>query len=390
MSANFLQSWVPGWYAAPQRMLSAGLAGRGLRQLIHLNAGGQAIRLRLSNRYGNEPVTLADVFVARSIQGPMVSNHSVQLMFSGHTNAVLDAGTEIASDPVSMDVEAFSVLAISFRLEKGDALTGHMISSQTSYISSMDPLQLPTELSFIEYPLSTSSWWLITGIDVLSSTPLKAVVAFGSSTTDGAGSTPNTNGRWPDYLARRLKEAGGSRYMTVLNAGLSGNQLTSSHNQNFGQLGGLCVPDFIFGEAGLVRYEWDLAAQPGATDLILHIGSNDLRAGVNAASIIEGFKQIVRSARKHYQKIFGTTILPGGYTEEQNEQRKIVNDWVSREGNQLFDATFDMASTLPAQTDEAKLDPTYDSGDGIHPNNNGYERMANAIDISKLSGSDLF
>jgi lysophospholipase L1-like esterase len=99
-------------------------------------------------------------------------------------------------------------------------------------------------------------------------------------------------------------------------------------------------------------------------------------------------KQIIQNARMHYRKVFGTTILPGGYTKEQNEQRKIVNDWVSGEGNQLFDATFDMASTLPAQTDEAKLDPAYDSGDGIHPNNNGYERMANAIDIAKLSGSD--
>lgn len=389
MSADSPQSWVAGWYAAPQRMLSAGLAGRGLRQLVHLKASGQAIRLRLSNRYGNEPVTLADVFVARSIQGPMVSKHSVQLMFSGQTNVVLDAGAEVTSDPVSMDVEAFGVLAISFHLEKGDALTGHMISSQTSYISSVEPLQLPTELSSMKYPLSTSSWWLITGIDVLSSTPLNAVVAFGSSTTDGAGSTPNTNGRWPDYLARRLKEAGGSRYMAVVNAGLSGNQLTSSDNQNFSQLGGIRIPDFMLGEAGLVRYEWDLASQSGATDLILHIGSNDLRAGVNAASIIEGFKQIVQNARMHYQKVFGTTILPGGYTEEQNEQRKIVNAWVYGEGSQLFDATFDMASTLPAQTDEAKLDPAYDSGDGIHPNNNGYERMANAIDIAKLSGSDL-
>jgi lysophospholipase L1-like esterase len=386
MSADLPQRWVAGWYAPPQRMLSAGLAGRQLRQLIHLNAGGQAIRLRLSNRYGNEPVTLTGVSVAKSIQGPLVGGHSVQLKFGGQTDLVLDPGAERTSDPVSMNVEAFTDLAITFRLKEGDAQTGHMISSQTSYISSAATLQFPTELAFMEYPLSTNSWWLVTGIDVLPSKPMNAVVAFGSSTTDGAGSTPNTNGRWPDYLARRLKEAGELRYMAVVNAGLSGNQLTSSENENLDQDSEFKMPKFVLGEAGLLRYNWDLASQSGATDLILHIGSNDLRAGVLAVTIVEGYKQIVESARRGYKKVFGTTILPGGYTPAQNERRKIINDWMSEKGNHLFDAVFDMASPLRALTDDAKLDPAYDSGDGIHPNNLGYKRMADAIDIAKLSG----
>lgn len=58
----------------------------------------------------------------------------------------------------------------------------------------------PTEVTFLAIPL------LITGIDVLPSAPLNAVVAFGSSTTDGVGSTPNANRRWPDELARRLRK----------------------------------------------------------------------------------------------------------------------------------------------------------------------------------------
>lgn len=386
MSASFPQRWVAGWYAPPQRMLPAGLAGRRLRQLIHLNAGGQAIRLRLSNRYGNIPVTLTGVSVAKSIHGPLIGEYSVQLMFGGQTDLVLDPGAERTSDPVSMVVEAFSVLAVSFYLKEGDALTGHMVSSQTSYITSADITQFPTELAFMEYPLSTHSWWLITGMDVLPSRPINAVVAFGSSTTDGAGSTPDTNGRWPDYLARRLKGAGGLQYMAVVNAGLSGNQLTSSENESLVQNGGFKMPKFVLGEAGVVRYNWDLASQPGATDLILNIGSNDLRAGVQAVTIIEGYKQIVENARRGYKRVFGSTILPGGYTLAQNEQRKLVNDWISEQETQLFDAVFDMASPLRDSTDDAKLNPAYDSGDGIHPNNLGYKTMADAIDITELSG----
>jgi hypothetical protein len=48
--------------------------------------------------------------------------------------------------------------------------------------------------------------------------------------------------------------------MAVVNAGLSGNQLTSSDNRNFRQLGGVRIPEFMLGEAGLVRYEWDLTS----------------------------------------------------------------------------------------------------------------------------------
>ena len=37
---------------------------------------------------------------------------------------------------------------------------------------------------------------------------LGAVVAFGDSITDGTRSTPDTNNRWPDHLARRLLAQG--------------------------------------------------------------------------------------------------------------------------------------------------------------------------------------
>lgn len=387
MAAKAAEHWVAGWYAPPNQMLPAGLTGRKLRQVIHLHAGGQAIRLHLSNRYGDKPITLANVSVAKSIQGPVIGKDTAQVVFSGQTKIVLEPGTERTSDPVSMHVEAFTTLAVSFHLVDGDPLTGHLFASRTSYVSADTTKQYPAELAFLEYPLMTNSWWLITGLDVMSSLPLNAVVAFGSSTTDGVGSTPNTNGSWPDYLARRLKEAGGTKYMAVINAGLSGNQLTTSENESLGLVPELNMPKFMFGDAGLRRYDWDLASKSGATDLIVNIGSNDLRAGIQAASIIEAYKQIAKRARKDFQKVFGTLILPGGYTPEQSEQRQIVNDWMTEHGLQYFDAIFDMASPLRAEADHTKLDPAYDSGDGIHPNNEGYRLMADAIDITKLSGS---
>lgn len=378
-------NWVRAWYAAPCQMFSANLSGRTLRQIIHLHAGGEQLRLCLSNRYGDAPVTLSSLSVGQVFSGPPAAPGKISVRFEGHPTVTLEPGREVVSDPVPLRVEALSDLAITFFLAQGESLTGHMSAQQTSYISGIgDVSAMPEEAAFLAYPLQTTSWWLLTGIDVLPSLPLNAVVAFGSSTTDGFASTLNANRRWPDYLARRLRDAGGTRVMPVVNAGLSGNQLTSSE---FPQTGGTGIPSFLFGEAGRQRLAWDVLTQPGATDLIMHIGSNDLRIGVSGAALIEAFQQIARQARNTYQRVFGTTILPGGYPPLQVEQRQIVNTWMRQQGTQWFDGVFDFATSLCSPDDEAVLHPAYDSGDGVHPNDEGYRLMADAVDISQLTGS---
>ncbi len=386
LETDTLTNWVGAWYAAPTRMFSANLSGRTLRQIIHLHTSGEQIRLHLSNRYGDAPVTLSSISVGQVLSGPQVRPGESAVRFEGRTTITLEPGQEVVSDPVFLPVEAFSTLAITFFLAQGESLTGHVSAQQTSYVSGIgDVTATPGEAAFLAYPLLTASWWLITGVDVLPSAPLNAVVAFGSSTTDGVGSTLNANRRWPDYLARRLMDAGGTCHMSVLNAGISGNQLTSSEIPG---IGGMGMPPFLFGEAGRQRLAWDVMQQPGATDLIVHIGSNDLRFGVLGETVIQGLQQVVTQARTRYQKIFGTTILPGGYPAEQVKQRQLVNTWIREQGNHWFDAVFDFATPLRvSEDDDARLNPAYDSGDGIHPNDQGYQLMAAAVDISQLTGS---
>ncbi len=387
--------WVGAWYAAPSRMLKADLSGRTLRQIVHLQAGGEQLRLRLSNRYGDGTVTIASISVGRVLQGPIVVPEERVVCFAGQTMVTLEPGQEVISDPVFLQVEAFSNLVITFYVAQGESLTGHWTAQQTSYVSGLGNVtEVPAEATFLAYPLQTTSWWMISGIDVLPSTQLNAVVAFGSSTTDGVGSTLDANRRWPDYLARRLRDAGGTRFMPVINAGLSGNQLTSSELPVAGGTGSASfVPGIssfsplMFGEAGLQRLAWDVMAQSGATDLIIHSGSNDLRVGVDGATLIEAFQQVVRQARQSYRRVFGTTILPGGYPAEQVEQRQLVNTWIREEGHQWFDAVFDFATPLASPSGEALLHPEYDSGDGTHPNDEGYRLMAEAVDIDLLTGS---
>jgi hypothetical protein len=133
--AAYQAHWVGAWYAAPSRMISGNLTGRTLRQIVHLHAGGTQLRLRLSNRYGDASVTLTALSVGQVLQGPMLAPGAQAVRFAGNSAVTLEPGQEVMSDPVALLVEAFSDLALTFFLARGECLTGHLFAGQNSYVS---------------------------------------------------------------------------------------------------------------------------------------------------------------------------------------------------------------------------------------------------------------
>ena len=122
-------------------------------------------------------------------------------------------------------------------------------------------------------------------------------MTFGDSITDGARSTPNTNNRWPDHLAKRLLAGPGNTKLAVLNTGIGGNRLLSDSIANFGI-------------NALARFDRDVLAQPGAMYVVVLEGINDIgNARANplpsARDLIAAQQQIIERAHAHGLIIFG-------------------------------------------------------------------------------------
>ncbi len=377
---NLQPQWIGAWYAAPLPMEPAHLTGRTLAQIVHLHAGGQQIRLRFSNRYGKHPLVLNSMTVGRSLFVLWQETPVQPVLFRGQEHVSIEAGEDVISDPVRIQVEAFSNLVISFVVTEGDITTGHLIASQTSYVSTpgaRNASALPAaENLFPAYPLMTTAWWALTCVEILSDEPINVLVALGDSTTDGAFSSVDANRRYPDYLARRLATDEETASFSVLNAGISWNELLNSR-----------FP--AAGEATVQRFAWDVLEQAAVTDVIVQIGINDLRNNAQASAIIDGLQQLATLARTHHLRIFGSTILPGSYTPEQAIQWRNVNTWLREQGSQWFDGIFDFAAALRHPEEESRLDPRWNSGDDIHPNDAGYQRMAESVDLTLLRGRSI-
>ena len=368
------ENWVATWQASPQAAwaaqdfalptgVPATLERQTVRETARISVGGQRVRVVLSNRYGTQPLVVGEAHLSRA---PAAEGRA--LTFGGQHSVVIPAGAPAVSDPVEMPLAALDKLAVSVYLpERTPLATFHWGAQQTGYIAEGNvagAVRLPDAK-----PLHGRA--LLSGIWVDAAAPAAAVVAFGDSITDGNGSTPDADRRWPDYLAARLSKDG----VAVVNAGISGARLLGDR----------------MGANAAARFEQDVLAQPGAHTAIVLMGINDIgwpqsifapqEAPMTAARMIAAYRQLIAQAHAHRVRIIGGTLLPfegtqidGYYTPAKDALRHQVNQWI-RESEE-FDAVADFDALLRDPANPARMQSRYDSGDHLHPGDAGYEAMA--------------
>jgi lysophospholipase L1-like esterase len=407
------KQWIGTWAAAaqPQRPGSLlSLKNQSLRLIVHTSAGGTKVRVKISNTYGGGPLVIGGAHIARrTAEADIDAATDRALKFHGHASTKVPAGSMVVSDPIELDVPALSDLAISlFFPETTVATTSHIVAKQTNYIST----ETGDSTATVKFPVARKirSWPFLTGVDVEASRRGAAIVALGSSLTDGDGSTGDTNRRWPDVLAERLQKEGGRlAEMGVLNEGIIGNRLLADSPQRLitdspqrvdSEYGG------ALGQAGLARFERDVLAQAGVKYVVVGLGINDiafsgsltpLSESVSVENLIAGYRQLIARAHKKGIRVIGTTnpVFEDSFLElakakitfftpEKESVRQKVNAWVLTSGE--FDGAVDFDAVVRDPNHPTRILADYDSGDHLHPNNAGYIATGNVIPLTLFAG----
>ncbi len=392
-SVSRAAEWVQTWGAAPLPPSPAmgpfpatpAFVNQTIRQTVRVSVGGPRLRLRLTNEYGTKPLEIGAVRVALSDErGNIRPGTERPVLFSGKTSAFVPAGAPYLSDPIDLPVGALSSLSISIYVP-GDtgACTCHATGLQDAFVSDTGDF---TGKAFT--PARTMQFRaFISGVEIESAGAGRVVVVLGDSISDGAGSTPNSNQRWPDLLANRLNAKGAGGW-GVVNMGISGNRVLADGA----------------GLSALARFDRDVLSTPGVTTVIFFEGVNDLGISygrfegpmaevvkslasgnkVTAESMIAGYRQLIARARAHGLKVLAATVTPYGgamyYSEEGEAVRQAINTWI-RTGGEV-DGVLDFDAVIRDSAKPNQIKDGFHPGDFLHGSDAGYAAMAASVDLA--------
>jgi lysophospholipase L1-like esterase len=378
-------NWVGTWSTSPaasEPNTPDGYAGMSIRNVVHTSVGGSSARIQLSNLYGTSPLTIthASLALAAAPSNPTAAAGSMRrLTFAGNTYVTIPIGQAVVSDPAWLNVpEAADLLVTTFSPAPSGPVTYHPHARQTSYLARGD---LAEDTAGTAYTEQTPSWRYLTAVDVLTTEAGGAVVVLGDSITDGITSTAGANRRFPDVLAERLRTESGAPHYGVLNQGISGNRVLSD--------GSRFPPN---NPSATGRMERDALSAAGVRAVIVELGVNDILRNprvTNPRDITDGLRNLVQQAHARGLRVIGGTLTPfgghRGYTPRLNAVREQVNEEI-RSG-QVFDEVVDFDQALRDPARPRRLLPRYDCGDHLHPSDEGYRAMAQAVDLAQLGDS---
>ena len=393
------RSWITAWGASQQTLGSAMISNATVRMVARVTIPGDAVRIRLDNTFGTEPVTIGKVYVGLRVQGPaLASGSNRQVLFNRSAAVVIPAGGARESDPVPMNVLAWQDLAVSLYIPEANVHPSqHTAAVVTSYMSENGSGDAAASETAAPFTGTTTSMLWLKAIDVRSSSSAGAIVVFGDSITDGTCTTRDAHDRWEDWLALRLNQENispgrGSRsrnagnakmYEAVVNEGIGGDTLTRENIQP--------PPD---SPSGIERLDRDVLSHSGVKYVILFMGTNDIRREASAAQVIAGMRDIIQRVKARGLKIIGVTIIPRhnvaptetntGWNTAKTQIRNEVNQWIRKQAP--FDAVIDFSKTVQDPANPDLLYPPFNCGDGIHPSPRGYYEMGESAPIDLFEG----
>jgi lysophospholipase L1-like esterase len=304
-----------------------------------------------------------------------------EVLFSGRAAVVIPRGKENLSDAVPLRVHALQELVISVYAKGPTGPATASRSSQDDTVAYLAPGARALDSSGAAFNAFNLTLFL-NRVDVLASRRTAAVAAFGDSITAGYGASlarpaGARNTRWPDFLARRLIAS--HLRLSPVNAGIGGNRLRADAPLYFPS----------FGPRAFDRLRPDVLDLPGITDAVVALGINDIGSTPSDSvvdRVIGARRRVAKRLQRRGINVLEATLTPalGLVGRRADAARRAVNHWIrTRRRSHVVD--FDRALRDPGRP--GYLRAKYDSGDHIHPNAAGYERLARAIHLSRLRGN---
>lgn len=367
--------WVATWATASQKVESRnnppapGLSNNTLRQIVHVSIGGNTLRIKFSNLYSPSPVEIRSVYIANPTDSCEVDKSTVKyLSFVGKRSVTMEANSEVTSDVVDYKLKPLQKLAITISYGASPTvITGHPGSRTTSYI-------VKGEKKYKKHFKSdarTDHWYNICAVDVMAPAEAACVAILGNSITDGRGSTTNMQNRWTDRLSESLQRHLQTQNVGVLNLGIGGNCVVK---------GGIATP-------AALRFNHDILAQAGVKWVMIFEGVNDIGnnddAKATADNLIAAYKRMILKAHANGLKVYGATITAfkkhSYYTEQHEQARGLVNEWIRKSG--WFDAIVDFDRITRDVSDTLCLKASLQD-DYLHLNPQGYKLMGESVPVS--------
>ncbi len=373
--------WVNGWglgVTHPPLNEAQWTKNTTVRYVLINSLDAGAVRLKFSNRFGDEPVELSEVTVAVSEDGKCKVDPTTitNITFSGNKTGYIEPHGELVSDPVEFSIRSGEKLTVSIYFENftqmNTGFTYENIYMTRRFIEGN--CTHSADLDFYKMSFSTA-YNFLWSVDFLTYEDSYSIAAFGDSITSQ---------EWVDILALKLIESGNGKRAIVRRA-VSGSRIKG------------CYPAlsyYHYGESGMTRFVREVSHDGvegviilhGINDIIHPDGKNPMRPMSNMptpSSLAEGITEYITAAKQLKMRTYIATLLPfknwRTYDENRNIIRNEFNEWIRTQ--KLSDGYFDFDAAVRDKLDSAAFAPECNRGDNLHASVEGYKRIAEAVDL---------